>query len=129
MTRVEAGFTLIEIMVALVVIGVGALAVGSLFPTATRDISESGRTTRAAEYLQEGMERLTSLPYNDPLLQPSLTHHDSGNPLPGGFERQWTVYADHPISGCKSISLDVKWREGSAEHVVTATTVIASVGR
>lgn len=95
------GFTLIEVMVALVVIGVGALAIGSLFPTATRDIGESERTTRAAEYLQDGMERLMSLSYNDPLLQAWMTHADVKNPLPGGFERTWTVSADHPMNGCK----------------------------
>jgi prepilin-type N-terminal cleavage/methylation domain-containing protein len=127
--RSQAGFTLVEVMVALVVIGVGALAIGSLFPTATRDIGQSERTTRAAEYLQEGMERLTSLSYNDPSLQPGMTHYDPANPLPGEFEREWTVVADHPISNCKTLSMEVRWTEGSADHVVTAATVIASVGR
>ena len=127
--RSQAGFTLVEVMVALVVIGVGALAIGSLFPAATRDIGESERTTRASEYLQEGMERLTGLSYNDPLLQPGMTHYDPANPLPGGFDREWEVYTDHPISNCKSVSMDVWWTEGSTKHVVTAATVIASVGR
>ena len=125
----SAGFTLIEVMVALIVIGVGALTIGSLFPTATRDIGKSERTTRAAEYLQDGMERLTSLAYNDPQLQPWMTHSDTRNPLPGGFERTWEVTPDHPISGCKTLTMKVKWSEGSAEHEIRATTVMASVGR
>lgn len=127
--RSRSGFTLVEVMVALVVIGVGALAIGGLFPTATRDIGKSERTTRASEYLQEGMERLTSLSYNDPLLQPGMVHIDSANPLPGGFNREWKVVADHPISGCKTLALEVQWQGGSTEHVITAATVIASVGR
>jgi prepilin-type N-terminal cleavage/methylation domain-containing protein len=127
--RGSAGFTLIEILVALVVIGIGALTVGSLFPRATRDIGQSERTTRASEYLQEGMERLTSLSYNDPLLVPSVVHSDPRNPLAGGFEREWTVLTDRPIQNCKTISLEVKWQESGEEQVITATTVIASVGR
>jgi prepilin-type N-terminal cleavage/methylation domain-containing protein len=127
--RGNAGFTLIEIMVALIVVGIGALTVGSLFPRATKDIGASERTTRASEYLQEGMERLTSLSYNDPLLLPAVPHSDSHNPLPGGCERDWTVYADRPIPNCKTIAMDVKWHEDGSEHSVSAMTVIASVGR
>jgi prepilin-type N-terminal cleavage/methylation domain-containing protein len=127
--RGNAGFTLIEIMVALIVIGIGALTVGSLFPRATRDIGVSERTTRASEYLQEGMERLSSLGYNDPLLLPAVPHSDPRNPLLGGFEREWTVYADRPIPNCKTIVMEVKWREGGNEQSLGATTVIASVGR
>jgi hypothetical protein len=75
------------------------------------------------------MERLTSLTYNDPLLQPGITHNDPANPLPGDFERKWTVTADDPIPGCKTIAMEVRWTEGSAEKVTAAKTAIASVGR
>jgi len=125
----RAGFTLVEVLVALIVIGVGALAIGALFPAATQNIGASERVTRAAEYLQEGMERLTSLSYNDPLLQPWVTHDDAANPLPGGFERSWTVTPDYPMAGCKTLRLEVKWREGGEERFVSAVTSIASVDR
>jgi len=124
-----AGFTMIEVLVALIVIGVGALAIGGFFPRATRDIGASERSTRAAEYLQEGMERLTALPYNDPQLAPVLTHQDPENPLPGGFVRTWMVSADSPLAGCKTLRVEINWEEGSKARSVEAATVIASVGR
>jgi len=123
------GFSLVEVLVALVVVGVGALAIGLLFPRATRDIGTSERTTRAAEYLQEGVERLTSLQYNDPLLAPAFLHTDADNPLPGGYERSWTVMDDHPIAGCKTLVIEITWREGSTERSVQGATAVASVGR
>jgi prepilin-type N-terminal cleavage/methylation domain-containing protein len=131
-TRVAGGtlgFSLVEVLVAIVVVGVGALAIGALFPSATRDIGTSERTTRAAEYLQEGVERLTSLQYNDPLLVPGMAHMDADNPLPGGYERSWTVREDYPISGCKTFVVEVAWQEGSDERNVEAVMSLASVGR
>jgi prepilin-type N-terminal cleavage/methylation domain-containing protein len=123
------GFSLVEVLVALVVVGVGALAIGLLFPRATRDIGTSERTTRAAEYLQEGVERLTSLQYNDPLLTAGAVHEDSANPLAGGYERSWTVTEDQPIPGCKTLVIEIAWQEGSTERSVRGATAVASVGR
>jgi type IV pilus assembly protein PilV len=128
-SRGTLGFSLIEVLVAIVIVGVGALAIGALFPSATRDIGTSGRTTRADEYLQDGVERLTALQYDDPLLVPGISHSDPDNPLPGGYERSWTVREDYPIPGCKTFVVEVTWQEGSAQHDVEAVMCLASVGR
>jgi len=123
------GFTLIEVLVALIVVGIGALALAAIFPAATGDIGVAQRRTRAAEYLQEGVERLTSLSYDDPLLTPWVRHEDRGNPLPGGYERRWTVTPDYPIAGCKRITVEVIWKEGDDTRLLRAATCVASVGR
>ncbi|MFQ5656483.1 MAG: prepilin-type N-terminal cleavage/methylation domain-containing protein [Candidatus Methylomirabilales bacterium] len=43
----KKGLTLIEVLIAVAILGVSLLAIASMFPTSTRVINESGKQTRA----------------------------------------------------------------------------------
>ena len=60
----EAGFTLVEALVAMVVLIVGLLAVANLMVVAGTSNSVANQGTAAAAQATEVMERLKAIPYN-----------------------------------------------------------------
>lgn len=52
----EAGFTLVELMVALVIIGIGILPIAMIQTNSTRDVVGTGQQTRALSLAQAQME-------------------------------------------------------------------------
>ena len=77
----EAGFTLIEVMVSIVILTVGLLSLAQMMVLATNSNSLSGRMTSSAALAKEQLERLKATPfYVDPLARvrsPAL--QDGGN--------------------------------------------------
>lgn len=60
-TRPERGASLIEVMVALVVLAVGILAVGRLFPLGSQNQLQSRLTSTASYYARQKAEDLRTL--------------------------------------------------------------------
>ena len=54
----SAGFTLIEILLAIVILSISLLALAALMATTTRNNSFGGHTTEAATLAQDRLERL-----------------------------------------------------------------------
>lgn len=106
--RNARGFTLIEVMVALVVFAVGVLSLAMLIPLGTKGISRSGETTRASELSVATMEKLLATPYTDDDLTAG-THIDTGNPYNGSYHVTWVVENNQPITSCKRITVRVRW--------------------
>jgi prepilin-type N-terminal cleavage/methylation domain-containing protein len=68
--RSEIGFSLIEVMVAIVILTVGLLTLAQTMVIATRSNELSGRMTSCAALAKEQMERLKAAPfYTDPVAQ------------------------------------------------------------
>src|SRR5215813_9472696 len=104
----EAGFTLIEAMVALVVFSIGILGLAALAPIGSRAVSSAGRLTRASELCSNTAENLLALPYDDADLT-SGAHNDPGNPYPGTYYVSWDVEDDQPVPNSKRITVTVRW--------------------
>lgn len=73
------GFTLIEVMIAMVIFAVGILSVAAMQTNATRGNTSANRATRSFIWCSDRMEVLKSLPYTAFLTDPSLL----GAPDPG----------------------------------------------
>jgi len=67
----QGGFTLIEVMVALVVLTVGILSLQRMQVSAIQGNATAQRLTSGTSWAADRAERLFSLPYNDPLLNDS----------------------------------------------------------
>jgi prepilin-type N-terminal cleavage/methylation domain-containing protein len=86
----NAGFTLIEVMVAMVVLAIGFLGASSMMTGTTGSNASAFAITGAATAAADQLEVLTALSYNDPLLvdTSALGTADMRNPLPSIAEVQ-----------------------------------------
>ena len=116
--RDTRGFTLIEIVVAIVMLAFGVLASASL--TASLMASTRGVTnrTRAVETLRLKVEDLQSLRYSE------ITN-GSDTASVGGitFNRSWTVTANSPVANSKTVALTVAWTDRQGNHSLSTQTI------
>lgn len=115
----EAGFTLIEVMIAFVIMGIGLLTIGLAQLTAMRMTSRSKQTSQAMYLAQEQLELFQAIP---PTAGGAFL--DPGNPIdidPNDremttFNRSWTVTLNTPTAGVHSVTVTVGWNnpEGGA---------------
>ncbi len=96
----ESGFTLVEVLMALVVTTVGTLSVAALMAYGTRLQSTSRDTTTAAAVAREQMERLRMLPPLSPSralggsLTADVTNYSATVTTPQArFRVRWVVTA------------------------------------
>lgn len=61
----EAGFTLIEALIAIVILAVGLIAITNLFFVAAASNSLGNATTTTAALASERLDRLKAIPFND----------------------------------------------------------------
>jgi len=80
----EGGFTLVEVLVALIILTVGVLGLAGTTALAVRQVTLSDITTERAAALQSVIERLRSMDYDN------IT---AGSDSIGHFAASWTVTA------------------------------------
>lgn len=110
--RSEGGFTLIEVMIAILLTALIVIGVLGLFRIETRASSFSRRETEAAVLAQDKLEELrtqgTPVSANDTPVDPL-----SGTP--GMFTRTWTVT---PGPDMTTIQVSVTWDEDGLTRTV-----------
>jgi prepilin-type N-terminal cleavage/methylation domain-containing protein len=109
----EAGFTLIEIIVAISILTFGLLAVASMQSAAIRGNQLGYRLTEGSTLAQDRLEFLISKPYNDPLLDIGNNKADpdpGGTGLPNGYTLNYDV-ADVGGINAKLITVRVSLQE------------------
>ena len=122
----ERGTTLAELMIALLVLTLGVLAVGQLFPAGSRNQLQSRLTTAASYYTQEKLEQLAGQSWTGS----DLT---DGRHPPSGFDSlgtsaQWQRFYQvttmaSPLDNLKLVTVTVQWTYMGARSV-TATTYV-----
>ena len=125
--RRPAGFALIELMIALVVLSVGILVLAGLMPLGTKKMASSAARTRASELAATCAERLLSTPYADDDLTAG-THTDAANPYPGNFYVSWVVEDDQPITACKRITVYTHWPTAASSLVTRLVFLTPQTG-
>jgi len=106
--RPQAGFTLVEVLVALMVFVIGILSIAAMMPSGSRSVNRSGDQTRGSELASACAERLLSTTYTDPTLTAG-SHPDPANPYDGKYYVFWSVQDDQPMAQCKRATVDVRW--------------------
>jgi prepilin-type N-terminal cleavage/methylation domain-containing protein len=93
--RHQAGFTLIEVMIALAIFAIGILAVAAMQINAVKQNSASRMQTEATAVAEQLMERLMALPYDHDLLSADLNHNPHQQTV-GAYTINWTVSTPDP---------------------------------
>jgi type IV pilus assembly protein PilV len=119
--RTQRGFTLIEVLVAVIVLSVGILAVFRLFPAGLRSQTQNRMQTAAAFHAQEKLEQLACLPFTDSDWDAGT--HPTAGPERVGPSGQWTrswqvEVMDAPLDDLKRVTVTVTWAQGSGREVV-----------
>jgi len=121
------GFTLIEVMIAILLLAVGMMAMAILQVTAIRGGSFANQITQASIYGQDKIEELKNKSYTDTNLSAG-SHSDtvtSGNGVT--FTRTWTVTNNSPYTNSKTITLTLSWTGPQGQtHNVQFSTIIHS---
>jgi prepilin-type N-terminal cleavage/methylation domain-containing protein len=119
--RNQKGASLVEIMVALVIFGIGVVAAIRMLPQSSASTTHSRNRTIAVNMAQEKIEELMSDGYKDADLNAG-NHDDPGNPLNNHYNRSWSVTDDTPVTGMKAISVTVTFPASSADSATTLRT-------
>jgi len=136
--RSEEGFTLIEVLVAIVILVFGLLAVGSMQIAAIRGNFMGGNTSIALSLASEKMEDLLNKQYNDADLNDGVSGNNStlssttsvdhqeniseeGLVGAGQFYRRIWNIADQASPTTKSVMVIVTWENN--RHRVTIASI------
>ena len=122
-SRSNAGFSLVEVLIALIVFAIGVLGLALVIPTGTNRVGKAGQQTRASQIAAMRAEQLLTTPYSDSDLDAG-THTDSSNPIDGYYYVEWSVTDDQPITACKRITVTV--RRVSITSPIEAQVVIVA---
>ena len=113
--RQEAGFTLIEVMIAMIIMGVGLLTIALAQLSAMRMGTTSKQMTNAMNLAEQQIQVF----YVSPPIAAG-TFQDPGNPIPAdlsgddlsSFNRSWQVQTDTPSAGLSTVTVTVVWNNG-----------------
>lgn len=109
----ERGMSLIELMVALVVLTLGVLAFGGMFPAGSRSQLQDTMRSSAVYYVQQKAEDLQGLSFSDPNL--SSGRHPAGTATEDlGSGGQWHRFYQvdvmaSPFDNLRRVSVTVNW--------------------
>ena len=114
------GFSLLEILIALVLFAVGMLAIGGMQIGSIKGNSFSQEVTQATVLSQDRLEELRKMDFDDSNL--SIGHHDEGVLNGSGFSRYYDV--EIISTTLKAVTVTVRWTE-DIDHSVSLSTLKA----
>ena len=112
MIKEQSGFTLIEVMIAVVILAVGLLALGTMQIVSIRANAFSTEMTYSTMLAQQQLETLKNLAFSDAALTATPPTHT----LPAVIEKgasysvSWDVQVDPTNTDMKTIDLTVQWQ-------------------
>lgn len=107
------GFTLLEVLIALVILSVGILATTKLQLSFMQSNSKARVITEGTAQVQAKIEELISLPYDDLV---------NGGPEDRGiYTFNWAVTPNNPVADTKTTLVTVTWLEKNVPKTVNYT--------
>ena len=119
----KEGFSLIEVLIALIFLAIGILAIASLQITSVRGNFFSNNLMQATYVAQDRLEFLKNLPYDSSRLAQGNYKPDPDGPVTVSgivFNRSYTV----SDAGYKLIDYTVTWNDG-VDHRISFSTIRA----
>jgi Tfp pilus assembly protein PilV len=128
--RAESGISLVEVMIALIVLAFGVLAVGRMFPAGSRAQVQDHLLTGANNLAREKVETLSALTWSDTALTVG-THPGTGVTEVVGTYKEWNrsyvvTQMAAPLDNLKKIDVTVSYGGAglSSQRSVVASTYL-----
>lgn len=118
-----SGFTLVEVLVAMILFTVGVLSIATLMPFGSRSVNKAADQTRGSELVAVCAERLLTTVYSDSTLAAGM-HSDPVNPYYGSYYIKWNVEDDQPMVSCKRITVTAAWPASTSSVGANVVIVI-----
>jgi len=121
----ERGASLIELMIALVVLSLGILAISQIFPAGARGQMQDRMLTAGSYYAQEKLEELNRLAWSDAAITdgrhpPGLATEDLG--ATGKWHRYYDISTlPAPLDNLKKATVTVTWTFTGTRSVQATT--------
>jgi type II secretory pathway pseudopilin PulG len=125
MLKSERGLGMVEIIVALVVVGFGLTMVMRTLPESNRATTQSRNVTKATNLAQQKLEQLSALNAGAVDLAQGA-HTDPNNPIDEHYRRSWLVTDDDPYEGMKRVVVRVRYPTASADSTVTLNSIMST---
>ena len=116
------GFSLIELMIAVTILGVGVLALAGLYPLATQKVTRGDLESRATFLGQAKIEELKRLQWDNLVATAGIDTVETV------FVRNWTVTVDDPVPDMKRVDITVGWRETRGPRTVMLSSFLSDSG-
>jgi type IV pilus assembly protein PilV len=117
----DNGFTLIEILIALVILSIGLMALAGIQVSALKGNAFSKRMTTAVSIAEQMVEQIRNIPYDN--IQSQSASQVSQSNI--NFTSQVAVTNDSPIVNTKTIHVTITWTDGLKTHTVPISTIIS----
>lgn len=142
------GFTLIEVVIAVVILTIGVLTAAQMQVASANRNTYAGRLTQATVESQNHFEFLAGLPYEDPnfpgladdewddkdgdgmagLDDDTIATADGNTTSPDGrFNLFWNVALNEPIQNTKTVRVIIDWMERGVRKTMVADYIKAQV--
>ncbi|EAT14237.1 prepilin-type N-terminal cleavage/methylation domain-containing protein [Desulfuromonas acetoxidans] len=126
MLKAEHGFSLIELMIALLILAVGLLSLAGLQGVAIEGNRQGNLISQATALAENRIERIQSEDY-DAVNDVTFPAVDNGIGINGYFDRTTLIENDVPLVGLKRITVTVSWSDGEV-HQVELRTIVSNEG-
>ena len=118
--RRDRGFTVMEVLIALMILVIGMLGVVAMQKGAYSATSYSRHATEAAVLAEDKLEKLRTMPITALADDSDLVDANGVANDEGPFTREWTRVDDGLVT---VISVTVTWEEGNGAHSITFRTL------
>ena len=118
--RATAGFTLLEVLIALVVTGIGLTGIAALTVSNAHGVRYARHATEATILAEDQLERMNTWPAAQLVSGADQVDAQGLAVANGGYARGWTVQQEGNLA---HIALAVSWSEGGDSQALTFWSV------
>jgi type IV pilus assembly protein PilV len=118
--RRSAGFSLIEVTIAMVILGIGLLSAAQMIPLAMAGVTQARVRTNAVQEAQQRLDDLMANDFDDAALNAGTYTETVGN-----YNLTWTITDNNPVPRSKRIELTAAWTTVTGAQDASFTTYLS----
>ena len=118
--RPNRGFSLIELLIAMSVLGIGLLSTAQMVPLAMAGVTQAGLRSRSVQFAQERLDDLKASDFDSA----ALTAGDYQEVV-DNITLDWTITDSEPLPNSKRIDLTASWPSIQGTRSSSFTTFLS----